>query len=383
MKDVIRIWKQEYKNIFADWGVLLIFFGAILIYPFFYPIPYSNEVLKDVPIAVVDLNRSQLSRNLIRMTDANEFVNVYSKPLTLAEAKKQFFNGKIYGVLLIPDDFSKKILSKEQAQVVIYTDASYFLFYRQVSTGIFHSTGTMSAGIEIQRMLAKGYTADQAIAVRDPLPLIAYPLYNRSGGYATFVVPAILIIILQQTLLIGIGMLGGTAREKSSKHYLLSDLKSKRGLKIVLGKTGAYFSIYMIHALYFFGVLFRIHQFPQRAELWQLLVFIVPFILSVIFLGIALAGLFRNREISIMVLLSTSVPALFLSGFSWPPEAIPAVMRYFSYLLPSTAGVDGFLKMNLMGASLGEVLFQWFLMWGLVLIYFILSVCSVHRLQNH
>lgn len=382
MKDIWRIWKQEYKNIFTDAGVMLIFFGAIIIYPIFYPIPYSDEVLKDVPIAVVDLNHSQLSRKLIRMIDANEFVNVSEESASMAEAKEHFYSGEVNGVVLIPADFSQKILLGEQAEVIAYTDASYFLFYRQTLTGILQSTATMSAGIEIQRMTAKGVTTEQAMAARDPLPLISNPLFNRSGGYATFVVPAVLILILQQTLLIGIGMLGGTAREKNSNHFLVAGINSKSGIRIILGKTGAYFSLYLIHAIYYFGILFRYYDFPQRADLWQLILFNVPFLLSVIFIGIAISSLFRNREISMMILLFTSIPMIFLSGFSWPPEAIPSWLRIISFTLPSTAGIDGFLKLNIIGASFSDVISNWMLLWALVITYFLLAVASVKRIIN-
>ncbi len=380
MKDIWSIWKQEYKNIFTDFGVMLIFFGAIIIYPIFYPIPYSDEVLKDVPIAVVDLNHSQLSRKLIRMIDANEFVNVTTESVSMAEATEQFYNGDVNGVVLIPEDFSQKILWGEQANVVAYTDASYFLFYRQALTGILQSTATMSAGIEIQRMTAKGVTTEHAIAARDPLPLISYPLFNRSGGYATFVVPAVLILILQQTLLIGIGMLGGTARERKGNHFLIAGSNSKNGVRIILGKTGAYFSLYFIHAIYYFGILFRYYDFPQRADLWQLILFNVPFLLSVIFLGIAISSLFRNREISMMILLFTSIPMLFLSGFSWPAESIPSWLRIISFTLPSTAGIDGFLKLNIIGASFSEVIFDWMILWVLTAIFFYFAVSSIKRL---
>ncbi len=380
MKDIWSIWKQEYKNIFTDTGVMLIFFGAIIIYPIFYPIPYSEEVLKEVPIAVVDLNNSQLSRKLIRMINANEFVSITTEPSSMAEANEQFYTGDVNAVVLIPEDFNRKILWGEQATVIAYTDASYFLFYRQTLTGILQSTATMSAGIEIQRMTAKGVTTEQAMAARDPLPFISNPLYNRSGGYATFVVPAVLILILQQTLLIGIGMLGGTARERKGNHFLIAGSNSKNGIRIILGKTGAYFSLYLIHAIYYFGILFRYYDFPQRADLWQLILFNVPFLLSVIFLGIAISSLFRNREISMMILLFTSIPMLFLSGFSWPPEAIPSWLRIISFALPSTAGIDGFLKLNIIGASFSGVIFNWMILWVLTAIYFYLAVSSIKRL---
>lgn len=381
MRTVLQIWQQEYRNIFTDRGVLLLFFGAIIIYPIIYPIPYSNNVLKDVPITVVDLNNSQLSRQLIRMIDANEFVDVYSKTGDINAAQKEFFEGEVYGVLLIAKDFSQKILWGEPANVVVFTDASYFLFYRQVLTGIVSSTATMSAGVEIQHMLAQGLSRDEAMQARDPLPLISYPLFNPSGSYAVFVVPAVLLLILQQTLLIGIGMLAGTARERSNLHFLIADRDLDQSHKIILGKAGAYFSLYLVHATYFFGVLFRAYDYPQRTGLLELLVFITPFLFAVIFLGIALSSLFRNRETSLMVLVFTSLPALFLSGFSWPPEAIPPWLHLLSYLLPSTAGIDGFLKLNIMGAEFREVFVSWLWLWGLAGGYFCLAIWGVQRLQ--
>ena len=380
MKEILQIWIGEYRKIFSDSGVMLIFFGAIVIYPIVYPIPYFYEVLKDVPVAVVDSDYSQLSRQLTRMVDANECIKVTSKPTSLTEAKRQFFNGKISGIMVIPADFDRMIFRGEQVNIAAYCDASYFLVYRQVLTGIFQSSGTMSAGIEIKRLRAGGFSETQAFATRDPLPLISVPLFNPSGGYASYVVPAVMVLILQQTLLIGIGMLGGTTREQKNTHYLVEEAESRAGVKIVLGKSAAYFSLYLIHAIYFFGVLFRIYRFPQRGDPLNLLIFLIPFLISVIFLGIALSSLFHNREISMLALLFTSIPVLFLSGFSWPVEAIPDWLRAISFLLPSTLGIDGFLKINTMGASLRDVAVNWFALWGVAVVYFILACLSIRHL---
>lgn len=378
MSAFFRIWGREYRNIFLDSGVLLIFFGAILAYPLIYPIPYAHEVLRDVPVAVVDMDHSQLSRKLIRMMDANEFLRITSRPTSLAEARDQFFRGSVNGIVVIPEDFTKNILRKEQAVVAAYCDASYFLLYRQVLTGVLYAVGTLSAGVELKRMVARGFTSGQAMAARDPLPLLSYPLFNPSGGYASYVVPPILMLILQQTLLIGIGMLGGTVREKKGRHFLIPEEQSVGVVSLLLGKSAAYLSLYILHAIYFFVVLFRLYRFPQRGEPMEILLFIIPFLFSVIFLGLTLAAMFRNREISMMALLFTSIPVLFLAGFSWPPESIPKWLRILSFLLPSTAGIDGFLKLSIMGAALPEVKFQWLLLWGLTGIYFT-SACLTVR----
>lgn len=377
MSAFFRIWGREYRNIFLDTGVLLIFFGAILAYPLIYPIPYSHEVLRDVPIAVVDMDHSQLSRKLIRMMDANEFLRITSRPTSLTEARDQFFRGSVNGIVVIPEDFTKHILRKEQAVVAAYCDASYFLLYRQVLTGVLYTVGTLSAGVEVKRMVAKGFTSGQAMVARDPLPLLSYPLFNPSGGYASYVVPPVLMLILQQTLLIGIGMLGGTAREKAGRHFLIPEDHSAGVISLILGKGAAYLSLYLVHAVYFFVVLFRLYRFPQRGEPLELFLFILPFLTSVIFLGITLTALFRNREISMVALLFTSIPVLFLAGFSWPPESIPQWLRILSFLLPSTAGIDGFLKLTIMGAALREVGFQWIGLWGLSGIYFAVACLMV------
>lgn len=390
MKEFMRVWREEYRNIFGDKGVLMIFFGAIFFYSIFYPLPYAKEVLKDAPLAVVDLDHSSLSRQLTRMVDAHESAKVAAQAASQLEAEQLFFARKVHGILIIPHDFERTILRKEQSSVAVYSDASYFLLYQQVMTGVAVASGTLSAGIEIKRMQAGGFSEAQAKQLRDPLQLVAVALFNPSGGYASYVVPAVLVMILQQTLLIGIGMLSGTAREdgqQSSNTPLPQGQLFPQGagtgygtvIAHVLGKSAAYFSLYLFNAAYYFIVLPRLYNFPQRSNALDLALLVLPFLLAVIFLGLSLAKLFRHREASMLALMFTSLPALFLAGFSWPKESIPAWLRGVSYLLPSTAGTDGLLRINQMGASLQDVRFDVLVLWGLVDLYFFMACFSIKR----
>jgi ABC-2 type transport system permease protein len=383
MKELLSVWRQEYRNIAADKGVIMLFVVAVFFYSVFYPIPYSNEVLKKAPVAVVDLDHTAMSRKLARMADANESINIVARPETQAEAERLFFERKVHGILIIPHDFERKILRKEQATVTAYSDASYFLLYRQIMGGFTQACGTLSAGIEIKRMQAVGFAEDQAREARDPLPLTTVALFNPSGGYASYVVPAVLVIILQQTLLMGIGMLGGTAHEERMR--VASGIAAPgRVVPTVLGKAAAYFSIYLFNAAYYLAVLPRFYRLPQRVAPLDLVLLVLPFLLAVIFMGIALSGLFRHREASMLALLFTSLPSLFLVGFSWPKESIPSWLRGLSYLLPSTAGIDGLLRVNQMGASLSDIRFDWLMLWGLTAIYFSMACISGHfRALSH
>ena len=366
MRRFATLYRHELQAVIQDRGVLLIFIGAVIIYSFFYPIPYLPEVLKEVPVVAVDEDHTALSRKLIRMADAGDLVRISGQASTVAEAEKRIKAGKASGVLVIPREFERKVLRGENATVGLFCDASYFLVYRQAMTGLLAATKTLSAGIEIRKLQGRGTMAAHAKAVRNPVLLINRPLFNPTEGYASYVVPAVMVLILQQTLLIGIGMLGGTRRENSSGENTGTGASA---LMSVLSKAAVYLSIYFLHMIYYFFVVFSLYGFPQKGTPFTILSFMLPFLVSVTLLGIFINGFFRRRETSIQVLLFTSLPAIFLAGFAWPVEALPSWLRILSFLLPTTAGIEGFLRVSEMGASLRNVSFEWGVLWGLCILY--------------
>ncbi|HEY4788436.1 MAG TPA: ABC transporter permease, partial [Bacteroidales bacterium] len=216
-KTVVEIsgfFTEEIKLIMSDSGAVLFFIAAMFIYSLLYTIGYEKETVRDLPVAIVDLDHSSLSRQFSRMADVTEQLKVTCKPGSLKEAEHLFYDGTIKGVLLIPENFEKDILSGRRTNVTAYCDAGYFMLYKQVYGGAVYSSGTFGAAVEIKKLMAQGKIMSQAIDMQDPLKVDVYNLYNPSSGYGSFVMPGMIIIIMQQTLLIGIGMLGGTIREK-------------------------------------------------------------------------------------------------------------------------------------------------------------------------
>jgi ABC-2 type transport system permease protein len=374
VKAFARALVGEYRRVFTDWGALLILVVALVLYAFFYPIPYTPEVLKEVPVALVDLDQSEMSRRLIRMLDAHELLRVSAAPGSTADAERMARAGEVGGIVVVPEGFDRRIRRGEQATVTAYADASYFLVYRQMLTGAMEATGTLSAGIEIRRLQAQGVPSDGAVKTRDPLPLVMRPLFNATEGYGSYVVPAVLVLILQQTLLVGIGLVGGTNRERAAvapaaRRAARRDVVT--ALATLVGRALAYFLLYLVHLLFYFGVVFRLFGFAQRGSALTLLAFGTPFLLGVVFLGLAVRAAFRTREMSTQVLLFTSLPALFVAGFSWPVEAMPGWVAALARLLPSTPAVAGFLRLSQMGASLPQVAAEWTLLWMLCGAYFL------------
>jgi ABC-2 type transport system permease protein len=384
-----RAFVAECRGIFLDPGAALILVGALVLYAFFYPTPYLSQVLKDVPVVVVDQDRSDISRRLVRMIDAHELTRVSAEAASLADAERIVRSGQAGGIVVIPAEFERRIRRGEQAFVAAYADASYFLIYRQVLTEALEATGTLSAGIEIRRIVAAGTPIERAVKQREPLSLVTRPLFNPIEGYASYVVPAVLVLILQQTLLVGLGLVGGTRHERrrpSSRPRVVGagdalepTRRPRRPTSALLmtsllsmtGRALPYLLLYLVHCLFYFGIVYRLFGFSQQADALTLLRFATPFLLSVIFLGLTLRALFRSREMAIQVLLFTSLPALFVAGFAWPVEALPRWIATFARVLPSSTAIGGFLRLTTMGASLPQVREEWLTLWALCGVYFV------------
>ena len=370
----MKVWADEYKNIFRDSGVIMLFIIAVFAYPLIYSFAYDNELAKEVPVIVVDQSKSSLSRKLISMLDATFAVKVKEVTPNFQDGIISFEKSETHGVIVIPKDFEEKILSFQTATVSVYADAAYMIIYKQIVVASTYSIGTLSAGIEIIRRTAKGTQLERSYIDRDPLPIETYSLYNPKGGYATYLMPAVLLLILQQTLLLGIGLIGGTLKERGSNNYLVKiGTKFGGAMAIAVGKSMAYFTIYALNALYTLVIIFRIFKIPMRGDYSEMFVFVTPFIFAVIFMGITISTFFKKREHALMVLVFTSIPFIFLSGFSWPVESMPEWQVLLSYMIPSTHGIKGFVAITQKGSVFADVFQYWIYLWGVLVFYLITS----------
>ncbi len=377
MTTILRAALDEGRRVFLDWGVLIITVVAVVVYSFFYPVPYTPEVLRDVPVAIVDGDRSAMSRALARMIDAHENVRIETQCGSTAEAESLVRTGRVIASVVIPDGLERDVLRGQRVRVAAHVDASYMLAYSHVLKGLLESAGTMSAGVEVARWRAAGKTADAAMNARQPVAADLRPLFSPAGGYGAYVVPAVLVLVLQQTLLIGAGIAGGTRREQ-----LASGTPSRPGAPAAgvfapvfqtIGRSVPYLALYSVNLWYCFGFVLPYQGYPVVGPPVAVAWFAVPFLLATTFLALALRGLFRRRETAVQTLLFTSLPFVFLGGFSWPSEALPHWLRTAAQLVPTTTAIPGFLRIARMGAGLPDVGREAAMLWVLVLLYFPLA----------
>lgn len=377
--DTFFIWKDELKNVFKDSGVMIFFFLVPFIYPLLYAFIYNNEVVHNAKMVVVDQSDSYLSREYIRKVDATADVKVVAVCSDMEEAKRMMDAKEAYGILYFPSEFSKNIHKGKQATVSLYCDMSALLFYKAFLLAT--TEVSLEIGKELRAQNNPSSTIEQEKITINPIPYESVALFNSQNGFASFLVPAILILVIQQTLILGIGMLGGTAREKNRFHSLVPISRHFNGtLRIVFGKSLTYILLYIVVCIWALGVVPKLFLLPQVGEPWTVMLFVLPYLFASIFLSMTLSGFMTSRESPMLVFVFTSVILLFISGVSWPKEAIPPFWKAIGYLFPSTPGIQGFIRINTAGASLNEVAHEYRTLWIQAGIYFI-TACIIYRYQ--
>jgi ABC-2 type transport system permease protein len=350
----------EYRRALAERGAFGLMVLAPVIYGALYPQPYLGQIVRAIPIAVVDDDSSEVSRQLIQALNAHEAVRVVARPSSLAEAQAALARREVFGIVDIPAGTERDVMAGRKARVAAYVDSVYFLLYNRTVQGILESSGAVTADILSGEVRPDGSLYRDALARSSPVDVLSQPLFNPTGGYASYVVPAAFLLILQQTLFMGVATLGATRRRTIT-------------ILAVLGKGLAHLLLALPGAALFLVVLPRVYGFSASTHLGALLALVLPFILSISFLGQFVSTWFKHRETAVLLFIATSLPLFFLVGVSWPVEAIPPWLRAVSFAFPSTSAIDALVRVNQMDATLADAAMDWARLWILAALYLVLA----------
>ena len=379
LDDAAYVWRFELRQVLRDEGVLLFCIVVPLVYPLLYSWVYNNENIREVPVVVVDQSHSALSRQFIRMCDASSEVHVVSYAVDLDDAQSLVSRQIVKGIYLIPEDFATRVNRMQQATVSVYCDMALMLTYKAIYQTAMAVSQQM--GAEIQTKLSGNYTAREDLITTSPLDVEEVAMFNPQAGYGTAVLPAVLMLIIQQTLALGIGLAAGTARERNRYGDLVPIHPSYGGIgRIISGKTLCYLMVYAIMTVYLTIAVPKMFHFIHIATWQDLSLLLIPYLLACVFFGMTVSCLVRFRENVILLVVFVSLPLLFLTGVSWPQTSIPGYLQGVSWLFPSTFGVRAYLRLNSMGASVADVSSELRCLWIQVAAY-LGTTCLVYGHQ--
>ena len=391
--------RREYWAISTSYAVLLVLMGGSFVYGLLYNYMYAPNIVTDVPVAVVDNSHSELSRNFIRWLDATPQAEIYDQAMDYHEAKEWMKAGKVQGILYLPHDFEERVFRGDEAVFSLYATTDAFLYFEALQGD---TSRVMLAINDKYRPDGAVFLPPQgllAVAMAKPVNVAGTALYNYTEGYGAYLIPAVMVIIIFQTLLMVIGMVTGEEAERkrlptTTPYGYLPPLNSpvsrgrtpsrkeensdssawRQALYNISGRTFVYVMLYFVFALFLLGLLPHFFSIPNIGNGRDIITMMIPFLLGTSFFGLAASRYFTDSEAPLLMIAFFSVGYIFLSGVSYPLELMPWYWQAAHYVVPAAPAVLAFVKLNSMGGTLADIRPEMITLWIQVIVYFLLSL---------
>ncbi len=376
MNEIIKIISHEFKAIGTNIPILIVLILGNVGYGFLYNLLYNTNVYKDAPIAIVDMSQSDLSQHFIDYIDATQQVDVVVRTQNFHEAKSLLIEREIVGFLYIPSKLKEEIMKGNQVQCVIYGSTLSFLDYLNISEAVNFASLNINSEL-IPEMVESLNMIDILFLANDKaVNIVSEPLYNKTEGYGTYLIPPVMVIIIFQTLMITVAMRCGEEKTTGQQDYKTTSFGTSA--KIVLGKAFTNVMIYSVFSVFFLGLLPLIFHLPHLGDSLDIIIMMIPYLFASVFFCLSLSPFFTDADMPLFIIVFMSVPLVFLSGISYPLELMPLHWKIFHYLIPTAPATLAFVKLDCMGGDLTNIVPEMITLWIQCAVYFVVSTIIFH-----
>ncbi len=352
MKEIFDILKRELRNVSKDSSLFLILLLAPVLYAFMYGSIYLNKGEEKVKLALIDNDGTAISRALTEQFDSTPMIEIIPSS-NINEAQEKMYQGEVQGYFYIQSGFEKDILSQKQTNVNLVLNASRFLPSSDLLSTVTKVCLTVGAGVRKTYFNKQGMGEDESMKMTNPINMDYRPLYNSGMTYGAFLLPGLLAIILQQTLLIGVAAAFTSEREEN-KLLNFYQVSRQSISKMIFGKSLLYFFAFMIFGLFFSIVNFSVFGVEIRGDYFDLAVISALFIATIIVFGMLIGSFFKTKLFAFQVLVFSSYPIFLITGYSMPYQALPKFVQMLSDTLPTSPFLKTYISIVQSGGSLAE-----------------------------
>ncbi len=365
--------RNELHTISHTPATALVVVGGVVIYGLLYNLFYAPNVVREAPIVVVDESHSHLSERFISLTDASPSVEVITTATTLHEGQELLQRGVGEAIIYLPHDMEHRIGRGEQAMVVTFATTNTFLYYEATAEAALEAS--LALGEEVREGLAWMLPKEVqlALSTRQPIAPEGIALFNPSKGYATYLLPVVLMIIIFQTLTMVVAMTSAGRKAKGTSLLRTPTTCPLQRATIVIGRTTIHATLYGAFSLFLVGLLPRFFDLPHLASAWTLVGILTPFILATSLFGQCFGRLFSDSDAPLLLITFFSVGLIFIAGISYPLELLPTQWQVLHYIFPSSPAILAYTATSSMGATLSEVGREVAVLWAQVGAYFLLA----------
>ncbi|MCX6277342.1 MAG: ABC transporter permease [Bacteroidetes bacterium] len=349
---ILSVFFRELKLIGRDHSLLLTLLIAPLLYLFFYGSIYSYKEEERVKLVVVDDDQTGLSRLLTQQINNLQMVDVLFEP-SVDRAQHLMYEGGCQGYLYIDKGLEQKVLSLHQGNVVLAVNAARFLPSSDIVASVTTICLTVSAGVRMQYFEMKGLTEQTSLKEAMPVSLDYRPMFNERSSYGAFLLPGLLMLILQQTLLLGLGESVAAERMKKTLPEWFSNTNGNI-FQGIIGKGAFYFFLFACYALFVLTINFSVFHLTLTGSVWALAFLIAVFLLALIPMAMWIGSFFKSQLLCLQIMAFSSYPFFLITGYSWPFRMLPVFVQVVSSLLPTTPFMQAYISVAQQGGTLGD-----------------------------
>jgi len=333
MKNFLQLIGREFRLFYSNKVLLVLFIGAPIMYGVLIGNVYKKGKVTDLGIIVVDEDRSTTSQRLIQMIDDNEVTNVIAVVGDDLISRQMALERDAPCVVYIPKDFEKSIFQKRYPEIIVYTNAANTLTANFAANAINLSAATLRAGIEIEALKKQGVPPTIAANQYEPFRITFIKENIRSNNYLYFMLPGVLLTVLQQVLLLGLALSFSAEYENGTFSEIARRMPNAFGLIWVKTIPYILMSIGIFVLYYFFSVIYRM---PLQLAFWPFILSSILFILAVCAMGVLVSIILPSQLKSTEVLMVVATPSFILSGFTWPLSQMPGWVQTIADIIPLT-----------------------------------------------
>ena len=357
LKKIYKLFIEETNLIIADKSVLLTVLVAPLLYIFFLGSIYLNKDADHIKLAIVDYDNTAVTKQFKRLLQSNPTIEYVGDLPGYADAADKMFKFEIQGFLIFPEGFEKDLKQLNGADVKMYLNTTQFLPSNALNKAVQKVLMTISAGIRIKAFEAQGLDPKHAYEIALPLNAEVKPISNPTNNYGDFLLPGLFLLILQQTLLIGLG----ESITHNIEHNKFASMLSNNGIfNVISGKSLFYVILYFAYFLLLYTYIFDFFQLNLNGEIFALTTISLLFFATVLMFTYLVASFFKSPLIYMEVMAFTSYPVFLTTGYSWPVSAMPVFIQWISYILPTTPAMNALIKITQLNAGLKDVSFEFY-----------------------
>ena len=338
---------------------------------------FKEGVPTKMPIALVDLDQTAISRKLVRNIDVTPLSEITEHLQSENEAMSELRTGNIYGFVVLPKNLQADILASRQPVISYYYQNGFLIAGGLMQNDLTLILHTLSGGINIQKREAMGQPEDYIMSQVQPIQLSTHQLFNPTANYSVYISTIVLPIMLQLfILMMTVYSIGIEIKERTSHEWLR--MADKSIFTALTGKLLPYTVIFFFVMMFQNFMLYKVMHVPMNTSPGWLMLGSLLFVLAYQAIGIFIIGLLPLMRHSLNLAAFYGILALTLCGFSFPIESMPSVFQYWASGFPVRHYMHIFQSQILAGFELRYSIVSYLYM----MLFLLLPLTILSRLKS-